>query len=171
MKQALFFIVLFGLSQAANFRITSEKGLAVKQSMPWRESEVITNLDKGDVREIVDTFADYYEVEVISGKVLDISTKSTNLGIKGVMWVGCWTNHAGAQAIVGGKDAPQGASLLNENPRSGFDDAKPASIKAYVWPGSVVRVIKPFSTWYKIAPKPTDGWKTGWVCAAYGKVE
>src|SRR5436309_832045 len=100
---SLFVSISFGLPKTVT--IIRDGGISVVSAQPWRSAEQVGTLEKGQVRNVLDVFADYYEVQVISGKVLEAATKATNLGINGVMWIGSFVEWKGAQAIIGGTNA------------------------------------------------------------------
>ena len=121
--------ICFCISFARQLKI--EKNASLRDSSHFRTSQVTTYLRPGEVFEIIDTYADWYYVEIIDGSI--------HKGKKGWIWQG--------RLDIDGKDAgiTQKGVTLREGP-----DGKSKAMN-YIINGAWVRIIKSKVTWYKIS--------------------
>lgn len=149
MKKTLMFVCMLAVSLIAE-KIAITEACQIRDGERWRESKKIGVAMEGTMHDVLDTFGDWYEVEVIEG--------SDHVGKKGYMWE-ARIDRANGNILVEGLTLRKTPERPRDNtPADTGDDVNfIAKVKA----GAKVKIIRVIPTWYKIA--------AGWVSARCAK--
>ncbi len=163
MKKILLIILIFTallMALYSNQTLETTEACQVRDSSAWRTSEKIGIAIGGWEFETIDTFGDWYLVNLSVGTTicLDRKEKPERIKLKEPLQIYVWSGCLDVQNSV----------IINSgvNIRSG-PEKNESTYKGSILQGTKVEIIECLVTWYKVKPKMPNNlqWSTGWISA------
>ena len=154
LKSIIALIIMIASLWSAQIKIVT--ACQIRNSSDWRTSEKVGVAQEGETFEVLATYGDWVEVEVVKGK--DKASTSDHVGKTGYMWAKRVSQILIGKATVIVEGVCLRSSPEREDNGTPEDPDDDPNLVAKVKKGAAIIIKSVVPTWYKI--------KGGWVSAS-----